>query len=763
MKKNWFYRMLFSYIPIFLSVCCTLLLLLLGTIRQLSEQSAVHSNETVANNATHMIEQMLSTIEAELLALARSGTITGFYVRPGQPDHTSSYEASLELANFRKRFPLVSSIYLVKPEERVVLESASLIALERHPDQDFIEAKLKEKGRYVWGDRRTIASSASPAAKRDVISLARISDYRTKGFVVAMVEADAIREQLSQFVNPSAGYLQIMDQGGAMIASTLMKEEYGEDRRNLAGVRMEYTGWTMESGVYQPGFLSWFEPSLYITIALSVFCMLAGLLWIIVATRKHYRPVQSLLRQIGVADLQHKPATRQRNNGRDEFQTIAHAIDNLSEQSDRLRKENEANRKLRLEHRFRCLAEGRLTPAAYNEANEDELFGRKNTLGQPTALLVEVDRYSALDTASCSESENQRLKHSLQTCLKQLLEASGIGCAAEWLSDRQLGAIVLQESVDRPDLPSRVKSESQKEHMSGETLTGLLEQFRSQSERELLFTVTIAVGITVERIEAVSISFQTARAALSRKLSLGGNRVISGYETLHAEHGGTAAELRKIEDISRLLRAGEPSWEEGIDEFFSTLRSGAHNGEHVRNLLFVLLLHIQHKMSDLSGEMELAWRIASKQIEDSINGGETLEDIGIVVKETLKAEAVRMREWLESKNSRLVLHDVKRYIDEHYADPSLSQSMLAEVFGLHPSALSRWFKEQYGVKFVDYVNAVRVEQAVRLMDQSGSTVQEIAIQVGFVHSTTFISSFKKVTGFTPGSYQKRSLGEEARG
>jgi YesN/AraC family two-component response regulator len=107
------------------------------------------------------------------------------------------------------------------------------------------------------------------------------------------------------------------------------------------------------------------------------------------------------------------------------------------------------------------------------------------------------------------------------------------------------------------------------------------------------------------------------------------------------------------------------------------------------------------------------------------------------------------------------VQDIKRYIDEHYSDPNMSQSMLAETFKLHSSSISRLFKEEYGVKFVDYVNSVRVEQAARLMGQGNSTVQEVAEKVGFVHSTTFISIFKKVTGFTPGTYQKNHPGTEA--
>ncbi|MDF2670201.1 MAG: hypothetical protein K0R67_2507, partial [Paenibacillus sp.] len=358
MKRNWFYRMLFSYMPVFLAVCCTLLFIMFLTVRQLSEQSSIQSNETVANNAVQMLEQTLVGIEESMAGLINSETIIGYYSRPDDTLYTSSYQAALALTSLQKRFPIIHDLYLVNPEDSSVLEATKITELIRHPDQAYIEAKLKSKTRYLWGDRRAPSASSS-LGEAEVISLARIADLRTRGLLVVRIDVKAMQQLLNRSVNPATGYIQVLDRSGSLVVSTQSTEEGGKESRKLAQVNMAYTGWTIESGVLQPGILSWAEPVLYISISLGGFCILVGLAWIVMTTRRHYRPVQSLISQISMVDTLRKPASSVHEGSKDEFQTIGNAIDNLWNHSNQLRQENEANLKLKREHQFRRMAEGR--------------------------------------------------------------------------------------------------------------------------------------------------------------------------------------------------------------------------------------------------------------------------------------------------------------------------------------------------------------------------------------------------------------------
>jgi YesN/AraC family two-component response regulator len=99
-----------------------------------------------------------------------------------------------------------------------------------------------------------------------------------------------------------------------------------------------------------------------------------------------------------------------------------------------------------------------------------------------------------------------------------------------------------------------------------------------------------------------------------------------------------------------------------------------------------------------------------------------------------------------------------RYLERHYIDSSLSLDTLADAFSLNPSYLSRYFKEQTGMNYVEYLAMLRIKHAKTLLVANpGKNIETIGIQAGFSGKTTFIRTFKKFEGITPGTYRKRAL------
>jgi len=58
--------------------------------------------------------------------------------------------------------------------------------------------------------------------------------------------------------------------------------------------------------------------------------------------------------------------------------------------------------------------------------------------------------------------------------------------------------------------------------------------------------------------------------------------------------------------------------------------------------------------------------------------------------------------------------------------------------------------------FFDYVNRWRVQDAMRLLEQSSENVLTISNEVGFNSRSSFYTAFKKVTGNTPTAYRKQT-------
>lgn len=101
-----------------------------------------------------------------------------------------------------------------------------------------------------------------------------------------------------------------------------------------------------------------------------------------------------------------------------------------------------------------------------------------------------------------------------------------------------------------------------------------------------------------------------------------------------------------------------------------------------------------------------------------------------------------------------VVSQVVEYIDENYANPDLNLNYLADRFQMSAQHLSRIFRVRYYDGILDYIAGVRIQKAQEKLKNSSLTIEVIAQKSGFVSSASFIRTFKKVTGMTPGAYRE---------
>jgi YesN/AraC family two-component response regulator len=107
----------------------------------------------------------------------------------------------------------------------------------------------------------------------------------------------------------------------------------------------------------------------------------------------------------------------------------------------------------------------------------------------------------------------------------------------------------------------------------------------------------------------------------------------------------------------------------------------------------------------------------------------------------------------EEKNTTAKL--IVEYIDKHFDQP-LSLSMLADELSLSPSYLSVAIKHHLGIGFVDYINKLRIQKALKLLEYDDMTIQQIAEQCGYDTVHTFIRRFKKTCLMPPNEYRVKT-------
>ena len=79
---------------------------------------------------------------------------------------------------------------------------------------------------------------------------------------------------------------------------------------------------------------------------------------------------------------------------------------------------------------------------------------------------------------------------------------------------------------------------------------------------------------------------------------------------------------------------------------------------------------------------------------------------------------------------------------------------VAERFFVSPAYLGRCIQKAAGISFKQYLNDRRIEEAMRLLEQTDRMIYEIADEVGFGESKYFVSRFVEKAGKTPSEYRK---------
>lgn len=118
-----------------------------------------------------------------------------------------------------------------------------------------------------------------------------------------------------------------------------------------------------------------------------------------------------------------------------------------------------------------------------------------------------------------------------------------------------------------------------------------------------------------------------------------------------------------------------------------------------------------------------------------------------------------VRESARGNRDECIVQQVQDYVRKHYRDPDLNVGKLCEDMGKSVSYVSKLFKERTGQNILYYINMVRIENAKKLLRESGQEIGigEVGRETGFSNSNSFIRIFKKYEQMTPGKYREMCL------
>lgn len=104
-----------------------------------------------------------------------------------------------------------------------------------------------------------------------------------------------------------------------------------------------------------------------------------------------------------------------------------------------------------------------------------------------------------------------------------------------------------------------------------------------------------------------------------------------------------------------------------------------------------------------------------------------------------------------SNSSRM--HYVLHYIHEHLVEKIAVDALSRKAF-LSRNMFFKWFREQFGITPLEYINRERIKLARQLLSDKKNSITGVSDQCGFSDVNYFIRIFKKTEGITPRLWQE---------
>lgn len=110
----------------------------------------------------------------------------------------------------------------------------------------------------------------------------------------------------------------------------------------------------------------------------------------------------------------------------------------------------------------------------------------------------------------------------------------------------------------------------------------------------------------------------------------------------------------------------------------------------------------------------------------------------------------------EDRADYIALRDLVRS-ERLFLEQNLTRDKVAQLSGMGRNRLAKVIQEYSGTNFSGFVNIMRLEYSLALLENSGSTVESVALDSGFSNVRTYQRLFKERFGMTPTEYREASL------
>ena len=266
-----------------------------------------------------------------------------------------------------------------------------------------------------------------------------------------------------------------------------------------------------------------------------------------------------------------------------------------------------------------------------------------------------------------------------------------------------------------------------------------------------ILNADIKIGIgSCYKINNFNSSYQEAIKALRLTEKRSVVHIEDAVESFELKDLSTYIHLKNDEEaiVNSIKEGNTCEVERKMKNFFDKIYKGYGNNEKaIKNIIMELMVLIRmtaYREGVISEECNQATYMDDlKNLKEQHN-----------LKNWCIAEAKKTTEAIKLKkenNTSGLISEAKDYIKQNYNE-ELHLKDVAMAICISPQYLSKIFKDEVGVNFIDYLTTVRIEEAKKMLKEQNISIKEICFKIGYNDPNYFSRLFKKIVGVSPTEY-----------
>jgi AraC-like DNA-binding protein len=665
-------------------------------------------------------------------------------------DANIALEALQQNDNLRKVSSLITSSYFINFKTHTIIDQNGRRNISNHPDQEIFEMleQMTPSATPLFCYPRKISNITNQRLREDLPVLTMVFYQNKLGALVVNLNYETYREMLSL---DDSNYLDIILVGssGKVICasdSALFEQDYSENKlyqkiqsltpkrgsfmyiangnrygikyiKNV-GLGITYICSLNKLYVYtENSMLSslWGYTFVYLFIGIVLSFLLSWLIYQPLNRLKHFIASKAVPSSVDARVA--KPLN--------DFQFLSNAYQEILDINFRLQDTNSVFQK---EHRNKILQYLLIDPHSAYNAYETEL--EAITAGFPNKyyriILFGIDQTS-LKTEM--ETEVNLLKYAILNVTNELLATAFFMQHIDIVSPY----VILLANFDT--------WETQK-------ILELIARVQDSINKQYEITFSVGIGDSVQDLTELSVSYESAVEAFSRRFLTGTSSVHTASELaltpVRNQQYPFAASDTLISSIRSMSISDIPVQ---VHSFISALES--YNVELI--LCFILQLSSSLQKLEAANYIETNDGWDYKSLEQS-----TLSNIEqkLTSRCLYDIEQLKNIRNASAKNKKLT-DQILLLVEENIYNPALSVVFIADQVHLSVNYLRNIFQKNTGESLSGYINRKKLELICDLLQNTDESLADISDKLGFTTKNYFFTFFKKQTGVTPSDYRKQ--------